>query len=140
MYLVDYICLVRFQAFPFIPDELKRRPIRYLFEMDVEHPAFQRVVTPLIMNNQFTRFCRFLSAAKHHNWMRLPREAKDVELLEALFWDESQETLANRILRTLHLPQINPIIWKSVMNLLLRATNAEEKESALCVLDAFAHI
>jgi hypothetical protein len=140
MNVADYACLIRFQAFPFIANEDKRRPIRYLFEMDVQHPAFQRVVTPLIMNNQFTQFCRFLSAAKHHNWMRYPRDARDLEIAEALFWDEPIEPLANRILKTLlHFPHHSaPLIWRSSLNLLLRASNIEEKEASLVLMDAFA--
>lgn len=91
------------------------------------------------MNNQFTNFCRFLSAAKYRKWMQTPRNI-DVELIETLFWDESQEALANRILRTLldFQHQFNPLIWKATMNLLLGARNAEEKEASLCLLDAFA--
>jgi hypothetical protein len=139
MDVAAYACLVRFQAFPFIPDDLKRRPIRYLFEMDVQHPAFQKIIVPFFTNNQFTAFCRFLTMVKKRNWMRFPRCDRDYDVIEALFWEETTEPLAKRILATLlTFPHhTHDLIWKSAMNLLLQATCAEEKEAALCLLEAF---
>jgi hypothetical protein len=135
-----YVSLVRFQAFPFVPEEAKRRPIRYLFEMDVQHPAFQRVVTPMIINNKFAEFCRFLGLARRRRWMHIPRETRDYELVEALYWAQAEEALATRLLRTLlQFQHITfPIIWRAGTNLLLGSRSAEETESAICLLDAFA--
>ncbi len=138
------LCLVRFQAFPFIPEDLKRRPLRYLFEMDVQHPIFQRIAPPLVTNNQFTAFCRFLGKARHarHAGLRHPSDGRDYELIETLFWEEADAALAARLVRALlRFPhRSSPLLWNSAINLLLRATTAADKEAALVLLEAFSEI
>ena len=136
----DLACIVRFQAFPFIEDALKHRPVRQVLEMDVGHPKFQELIKPCLELNQFTRLCKLLSKIRHNRWIHPPFPADlDFEIVEALFWEESDETLAKRILATLlRFPtHLHASVWLSGVNLLLRANSREDKECALTMLEAF---
>lgn len=136
----DLACIVRFQAFPFIEDALKHRPIRYILEMDVGHEGFQNAIKPLLELNQFVRFCKLLSHVRHKKWIHMPMPAdKDMELVETLFWAEADETLAKRIVHALLTfpTHLHPPIWRSGTNLLISATATEDKMAALALLEAF---
>ncbi len=130
----ELACIVRFHAFPFIEDALKRRPIRMLFDMNVGDPKFKTLVKPCLEFNQFTKFCQILS---HRKTKGPPR---DVELIETLFWNEPNPTGACHILQILlRFPtNAHPAIWCTGTNLLSHAKTDEEKIAALLLLDAFA--
>lgn len=137
----DLACQVRFQAFPFIEDALKHRPIRYILEMDVGHEGFQKVIKPLLELNQFAKFCKFLSNVRHKKWIHVPLHAEqDAELVEAIFWLEPDESMAKRVLQVLLTfpTHLHPVVWRSGMNLLLQAKTAEDTVAALALLEAFA--
>jgi hypothetical protein len=137
----DLACIVRFQAFPFIEDSLKRRPIRQILEIDVGNEKFQELLKPCIEMNQFARLCNLLSQLRHKRYIRVPFPPQfDIELVETLFWEESEESLAKRILTTLlRFPtHLHPLVWQSGTNLLLRTKSAEEKECALVMMEAFS--
>jgi hypothetical protein len=137
----DLACLVRFQAFPFTEDVLKRRPIRYILEMDVGNPEFQKTIKPCLELNQFTRFCKLLSHIRHNKWVHMPLHVEqDAELVEVLFWNETDEALAKRILATLlRFPtHLHPTVWQSGMNLLLGANSREDKVCVLTMMAAFS--
>ena len=137
----DLACIVRFQAFPFIEDSLKRRPVRYILEMDVGNPKFQQLIVPFLRLNQFTRFQKLLSRIRHNKWIHAPLAAEfDIEMVDTLFWEESNEALAKRILAALlRFPtHLHPSVWRSGTNLLLRAATMEEKECALAMMEAFS--
>ncbi len=138
---VEFACTIRFQAFPFIEDHLKRKPIRQILEMDVGNAKFQELIKPLLETNQFVRFCKTVSHIHHKRWIHVPLPAEvDLELALTLFWEEPNEVLAGRILRTLlRFPtRTHPSIWTSGLNLLLRSSTVEDKECALFMLEAFS--
>ncbi len=125
----DLACIVRFQAFPFIEDSLKRRPIRYILEMDVQHAGFQAMIKPSLETNQFVRFTKQLAHVRHKRWIHVPVHIEqDMPLIEELFWEEHDEALAKRILQVLLTfpTHRHPTIWRSGTNLLLRATQTCE--------------
>lgn len=137
----DLAHIVRFQAFPFVEDALKRRPIRYILEMDVGHEGFQKQIKPALQFNHFTRFCKFLSHVRYKKWIYVPLPPdKDLELIETLYWEETDESLAKRILQVLFTfpTHLHPVVWCSGTNLLLRAKTAEDKVATLTLLEAFA--
>lgn len=137
----DLACIVRFQAFPFIEDHLKKRPIRQLLELDVGNTKFQEQIKPLLESNQFTQLCKTIALLHHRRWIYVPLPRNtDLETIETLFWEESDEILAKRILETLlHFPtHRRPILWTSGTNMLLRTKTTEDKECALFMLEAFA--
>ncbi len=137
----ELACLVRFQMFPFIEDHLKQRPLRQILEMDVGNAKFQELIKPLVETNQFVRFCKSVNHIHRKRWILVPLPAEvDVDLVLALFWEESNEVLAGRILRTLlRFPtRTHPSLWTSGVNLLLRASTVEDKECALVMLEAFS--
>lgn len=134
----DFCCYLRFQAFPFIAEEEKRAPIRALFEMDVQNPTFQKLIQPLLGHNQFYHFCKIVRT--YRPLLRVVRPTPvDWDLIETLFWEESSESLAYRMLGTLFtFPHTQyPNIWCVGTNLLLSARSVEEKESTLTFLEAY---
>ena len=130
----ELACIVRFHAFPFIHDVEKRRPIRMLFDADVGNTQFKTLIKPCLEFNQFVKFCRILSRIHVKN----SHNPRDTELIETLFWEESDPTLASHILRILLcFPTNQPHVWRSGTNLLLCAKTKEEKVAALVFLEAF---
>lgn len=137
----DLACIVRFHTFPFVEDSLKHRPIRQIFEMDVENSTFQETIKPFLEMNQFAKFCKVLSQIRHKRYIHIPLPAElDIEIVEELFWEESNEALAKRILATLlRFPtHLHPSVWNCGTNLLSRSKTIEEKECALTMMEAFS--
>ncbi len=127
----DVVAFLRFQAFPFIPDGLKHRMIRQLFEMQVDHPALQMAMKPLLEANQFTRFAKTISHFSQKRYFHIPRHV-DLELVEQFFWEETNEVLAARCVNAfLHFPEADRSIWNTATNLWSSARNQEDKEIAL---------
>jgi hypothetical protein len=134
---MSLICFVRFEAFPFIADELKHRPIRQLLELDTNHTALQNLIKPCLELNQFSRFCKILSNIRHKKWISKPATV-DLELLEALFWNETDRGRAERIVALARFPtRDHEAVWTGGTNMLLSARTEEEKECALFYLEVF---
>lgn len=135
---MSLVCFVRFEAFPFIENELKRKPIRQLLELDTNHPEFQKLIKPCLEFNQFVRFCKIVSHVRHSKKIRLATTV-DLELLETLFWNETDPTRAGRIVALARFPTTcHRAVWVSGTNMLLSARTEEEKDCALFYLEVFA--
>ncbi len=127
----EFVAFLRFEAFPFIPDMLKHRMIRQLFEMQVDHPALQMAMKPLLEANQFTRFCKTIAHFSKKRYFYVPRNI-DLDLVEQFFWEESNAVLAARCVNAfLNFPETDRSIWNTATNLWNSARNHEDKEIAL---------
>ena len=139
MYTWEFLTYFRFEAFPFVPEEEKRRPIRQLLEMDVHHPVFQTTLKPYVDQNRFADFCKGLRELRKRKWMLMPFVMLDKELFETLFWNESDPRLACRIAAVfLQFPTISfPKEWTMGTNLLLRSSCEEDTQCALLFLESY---
>ena len=142
MRLWELITFLRFEAFPFIPDAEKRRPIRQLLEMDVQHPVFQTTIKPLVNMNQWVGFCKALRDLRKHKWIGTPRFQFDTELFEALFWSQSSPFLACKMAEVLlQFPTLSfPKEWEIGTNLLLRSTSTNEVECVLQFMETYLEL
>lgn len=142
MHTSEFLAFFRFEAFPFIPDAEKRRPIRQLLEMDVHHPVFQTVLKPYVDQNRFVDFCKGLRELRKRKWLLTPILMLDKELFETLFWNESDPLLASRIAAAfLQFPTLSfPKEWAIGTNLLLRSTGEEDTECALIFLESYVEL
>lgn len=135
-------CQVRFQAFPFVPDEQKRSTIRKLFEMDVGHPAFQKAIEPLLQWNQFVRFAKTIHMFhKSKEFRKLLHPSLDLELVESFFWEETDETMACFLLIGFLgvSPKVHISMWTAAANLWLSARIDEDKKIVLLLLQNIHH-
>jgi hypothetical protein len=137
MQVAHLACIVRFKVFPFVPDEQKRPTIRRLFEMDVGHSAFQKALEPLLQTEQFVRFAKtvglFYKSKEFHKPLH---PSLDLEIVEQLFWEEEDETIAKALLTGLLGVSWNVHIsmWTAAVNLWLSARNLEDKQAILYML------
>lgn len=140
MGVAEFITWFRFEAFPFLPESEKRRPIRQLMEIDVEHPHFQHILRPFLMRNQFVGFCKMLNRIFYEKHLFCPLDIQaDKELIEELFWEESSPPLAQKLLAVLLRFPLRryEIPWRIGTNLLLRSRTTEEKECTLAYMEAY---
>lgn len=130
-------CIVRFQVFPFVPDEEKRPTIRRLFEMDVGHSAFQKAIEPLLQWGQFVRFAKTIALFYKSKEFYIPlHPAMDIEIVEQMFWEETDEQIA-RALLTGFLGvswRVHTSMLTAAVNLWLAARTIDDKQPILYML------
>jgi hypothetical protein len=140
MNVAEFIACMRFNAFPFIPECEKRRPIRILMQTDVQHPSFQYIMYPLVKYNQFAKFCKALYCIHRKKSLHRPLDTRvDIELIETLFWEETTPQTAKKILQILlQFPHTRyESVWSLSTNLLLSSSTTEEKECTLAYMEAY---
>ena len=137
----DLITFIRFQAFPFTPDELKLQVCKRITTINIYRPEFHKIIDGMLGRNAFCEFDRFIRRYRRWNPGYLNPQQKDLETLMEIFWAEPNEGIARRLMRAF---MIFPIvsdelrtIWNVAINILYSKTCHDDTVAALTLLESY---
>lgn len=132
-----YLTTMRFAVFQHVPDADKQILFHTLIRVPFQDEALQQAINANMNTNQYQQIIKLVKVLKKVNRL-LSFGAKDLPQILAIFWQESNPSLACRILATLlgwnADEQESRLLEQIVQNLLFSARCPQDKEAALCIL------
>jgi hypothetical protein len=136
----DLITFIKFQAFPFTPDELKQRVCKQIVHINTYNQVLHTVIGPMLSRNTFFEFERFIRRYRRMQPGYFNASQKDLDVLMEIFWAEENEGIAHRMMRAFMVFDISSdelrAIWNVALNILYSKTGVDDTIAALTLLEA----
>ena len=137
----DLITFIKFQAFPFTPDELKERVCKLITGINIYRPEFHNVIDGMFARNAFFEFDRFIRRYRRYNPGYFNTHQKDLEILMGIFWAEPNEDVARRLMRAFMIfPLLSDelrTVWDVAINVLYSKSSHDDTVAALTLLESY---
>jgi hypothetical protein len=137
----DLIQFIKFQAFPFTPDELKQHVCKRIANINIYRPEFHLAIESMIARNAFCEFERFIRHYKRWNPGYFNAYLKDIDILMHIFWNEPNESIAYRLMRVFMIFPMETdelrTIWNVAINILYSKTSHDDTVAALTLLESY---
>jgi hypothetical protein len=136
----DLITFIKFQAFPYTPDELKQRVCKRIADINIYRREFHHIIGPMMNRNAFVEFERFIRRYRRWNLGYFNSKQKDIDILMEIFWAEENEMIAHRLMRAFMIFDLSSdelrTIWNVAINILYSKTCHDDTIAALSLLEA----
>jgi hypothetical protein len=142
-YTIQYALLYKYQAFPFVPEEQKRRWFSKFVRLPFHQEQMREIVDSHIQLNKFQDLVKFMRSLNSVIYAPL-HSNKDYDMIWYLVWEEPTPDLTGALLQILLVfrPERSAFhtrVWSSGLNLLFSGTCRQDKQAALTLLHIFVN-